>query len=121
YTVTVDMLINTGSGPRLVNIFTDVPYNFPAFKNLKMGFAASTGTPNTNFHEIRNVTAQVSDYSAIPIPEIENLDAEVCEGEENLFEFDVTLTSQNSFVRCVQLFENDPGAPDNAAPVGGDP
>ncbi|SDC83708.1 gliding motility-associated C-terminal domain-containing protein [Algoriphagus faecimaris] len=121
YLVTVDMLVNNGGTLRLENIFTDVPYNFPAPKNLKIGFAASTGTPNTNFHRIRNVTAQVSDYASIPIPEIDDLRAEVCEGDENLFEFDVNLTSDNSFLRCVQLFENNPGPPDNSPPTGGDP
>ena len=115
-------LINTGSGTtRLVNIFNNLPYNFPAPKNLKIGFAASTGTPNTNFHEIRNVTAQVSDYAAIPIPVVQDLEAEVCQDEENIFEFDVNLISENSFVRCVQLFETNPGPPDNSAPTGGDP
>jgi len=121
YLLSVDMLVNNGGMLRLENIFTDLPYNFPAPRNLKIGFAASTGNPNTNFHEIRNVTAQVSDYTSIPIPEIQNLGAEVCKDEENLFEFDVTLLSENSFVRCVQLFENNPGPPDNSAPTEGDP
>ncbi|MFT4855354.1 MAG: gliding motility-associated-like protein [Algoriphagus sp.] len=121
YLLTVDMLVNNAGTLRLENIFTDLPYNFPAPRNLKIGFAASTGNPNTNFHEIRNVTAQVSDYASIPIPEIQNLDAEVCQDEENIFEFDVKLISENSFVRCVQLFETNPGPPDNSAPNGGDP
>lgn len=121
YLLTVNMLVNNGGTLRLENIFTNVPYNFPAFKNLKIGFAASTGTPYTNFHEIRNVTAQVSDYAAIPLPEIKDEKAEVCIGDQNLFEFDVTLTSENSFVRCVQLYPTNPGPPDNTPPSGGDP
>jgi len=121
YLLTVDMLVNNGGTLRLENIFNKVPYNFPAPKNLKIGFAASTGTPNTNFHQIRNVTAEVSDYLSIPIPEVENLSAEVCEGDANLFEFDVNLKSENSFVRCVQLFESNPGPPNNSAPTGGNP
>ncbi|WP_181452663.1 PKD domain-containing protein [Algoriphagus aquaeductus] len=121
YILNVSMLYNNGTGLFLQPIFTNVPYNFPAPQNIKLGFAASTGSPNTNFHEIRNVTAEVSDYASIPIPEIENLSAEVCEGEENLFEFEVDLKSENSFLRCVQLYETDPGAPDNSPPTGGNP
>jgi hypothetical protein len=121
YLLSVDMLVNNGGTLRLENIFNNLQYNFPAPQNLKIGFAASTGGDFTNFHEIRNVTAQVSDYAAIPLPEIENLEAEVCVGEENLFEFDVSLTSENSFVRCVQLYPTNPGPPDNTPPSGGDP
>ena len=121
YVLNVTMLYNNGNGLFLQPIFTNVPYNFVAPQNIKLGFAASTGTPNTNFHEIRNVTAEVSDYASIPVPEIENLSAEVCVGEENLFEFDVNLKSENSFLRCVQLYEVDPGPPDNSPPTGGDP
>ncbi|WP_040490457.1 T9SS C-terminal target domain-containing protein [Indibacter alkaliphilus] len=120
YLLSIDMLVRSNGFRRVEPIVTDIPYNFPAPENLKIGFAASTGG-QTNFHEIRNVTVEVSDYLAIPIPEVDNLRAEICENEENLFEFDVTLTSDNSFVRCVQLYENDPLAPNNTPPTGGDP
>ncbi|HAS58136.1 MAG TPA: hypothetical protein DCS64_06515, partial [Algoriphagus sp.] len=120
YLLSVDLLVTENGFRRIEPIITNVPYNFPAPDNLKIGFAASTGG-QTNFHEIRNVTVEVSDYLAIPIPEIIDQRAEICKDEENLFEFDVTLTSENSFVRCVQLFETDPGTPDNSPPTGGDP
>jgi gliding motility-associated-like protein len=120
YLLSVDMLVTENGSQRIEPIIIDEPYNFPAPPNLKIGFAASTGG-DTNFHEIRNVTVEVSDYTFIPIPEIRVQAAEVCVGDENLFEFEVDLESENSFVRCVQLFTTDPGVPDNSPPTGGDP
>jgi hypothetical protein len=51
YFVTLRMMVTTEiDQPRMVTIF-DRPYDFPAPKNLKIGFAASTGG-FTNYHEI---------------------------------------------------------------------
>ncbi len=114
YSISVDMLINTGSGSRLVNIFKDVQYNYPAFKNLKIGFAASTGSTNTNFHEIRNVAVEVSSIDEGLAPKPPVLKKEVCVDDETEFEFDVDLLAQNAFISCIQLSEVDLGPADNS-------
>jgi hypothetical protein len=53
--------------PRMVTIF-DGAYQFPAPRNLKIGFAGSTGG-STNFHEIRNLIVEVAADDALQNPE----------------------------------------------------
>ncbi len=122
YLLSVYMLVNTASaGLRVETIVENVPYSFPTTPdNLKLGFAASTGSFN-NFHEIRNVVVEVSDLVNIPLPEVEDLNAEICVGEENLFEFEVTLESLNSFVQCLQLYDAPPAPPYNVFSTPGPP
>lgn len=121
FTITMDMLINSGSGPRIVNIFTNVPYPYPAPQNLKVGFAASTGSSLRSIHEIRNATVEVSSIDAALAPNPPNLDESVCFQENLTFDFEVSLPAQNSFIRCLQLYPLDPGPPNNSPNPNGNP
>jgi large repetitive protein len=108
YTIEVQMLVNDLGlgGIRLINVFNGpINYPFPAPELLKVGFAAATGL-QTNFHEIRNVTVQVSNEDQLEKPIVEPLEEEVCEGEVNTFELDVELRNDaaNAFIRCLQLY-----------------
>ncbi|MEB2779811.1 PKD domain-containing protein [Algoriphagus sp. C2-6-M1] len=108
YTVEILMLVNDAAlgGLKLINVFDGpIPYDFEAPKLLKVGFAAATGD-GTNFHNIRNVTVQVSDEDGLEKPLVDRLDEEVCEGESNTFELDVELKNDvdNAFIRCLQLY-----------------
>ena len=94
--------------PRLVTIF-DSPYEFPAPKNLKIGFAASTGG-QTNFHEIRNLKVEVSNNESLQNPKGVNFeDKASCEGQENTYSItdeEVELPNQDSQIRCLQFYES---------------
>ncbi|MBN7817546.1 PKD domain-containing protein [Algoriphagus pacificus] len=106
YTIEVIMLVNDGGTVRLINVFDGpIVYDFEAPELLKVGFAAATGQ-NTNFHEIRNVTVQVSNKDQLEKPLVGSLNEEVCAGETNTFELDVELRNDvdNAFVRCLQLY-----------------
>lgn len=120
YTIEIQMLINVGGIVKLVNVF-DGPINYPfsAPELLKVGFAAATGL-NTNFHEIRNVTVQVSNDDKLEKPIVQPLNEEVCEGEVNTFELDVELTNDaaNAFIRCMQLYYTEQEAFDVVASSG---
>jgi hypothetical protein len=94
--------------PRQITIF-EHPYNYPSPKNLKIGFAASTGS-YTNFHEIRNLIVEVSADDKLGSPvgtDISDLTA--CAGQENLYaitEDDLELPNENSVIRCLQFYES---------------
>ncbi|TXE08803.1 PKD domain-containing protein [Algoriphagus aquimarinus] len=106
YTIEIIMLINVGGVVKLVNVFNGpINYPFAAPELLKVGFAASTGL-QTNYHEIRNVTVQVSNEDKLEKPLVDSLDEKVCEGETNTFELDVELRNDvaNAFIRCLQLY-----------------
>ncbi|WP_144604092.1 PKD domain-containing protein [Algoriphagus algorifonticola] len=105
--LTLRMMVTTQSNqPRMVTIF-DRPYDFPAPKNLKIGFAASTGG-FTNFHEIRNLQVEVSNDDALENPiGIDFEDVATCEGQENQFfilDQDVVLPNVDSEIRCLQFY-----------------
>lgn len=107
YFVTLQMMVTTTSGqPRMVTIF-DRPYDFPAPKNLKMGFAASTGG-FTNYHEIRNVQVEVSNDEALENPRGVDFDEIAsCEGQENTYfitDEEVVLPNESSVIRCLQFY-----------------
>ncbi|MEB2785115.1 PKD domain-containing protein [Algoriphagus persicinus] len=113
YTVQVYMLVNRGIGdPQLITVFdSPVLYDFPAPEFLKVGFAAATGA-QTNKHEIANVTVQVSNQVKLNPPIVLPLTGVICEGESNTFTLDVKLQNDvnNAFIRCIQLFEDEPEA-----------
>ncbi|MDN3204162.1 PKD domain-containing protein [Algoriphagus sp. C2-7] len=121
YTITMDVLVNRGGVPDVINIFNNVPYPYGAPQNLKVGFAASTGATLRSVHEIRNVTVEVSSIDDVLAPDPPNLDETVCFNENLTFDFAVGLPAANQFIRCLQLYENDPGAPDNSPNPAGDP
>lgn len=108
YFITVRMMVTTSPNqPRMVTIF-DRPYDFPAPKNLKIGFSASTGG-FSNFHEIRNLIVEVSNDEALQNPEGVNIvDFSSCAGQENQFlieDKNVRLPNINSTIRCLQFFK----------------
>jgi len=92
--------------PMLITIF-DRPYDFPAPKNLKIGFSASTGG-QTNFHEIRNLLVEVSNDEALEEPKgVDFEDKASCEGQENTYfitDEEVVLPNPNSVIRCLQFY-----------------
>lgn len=93
--------------PRFVTIF-DRPYDFPAPKNLKIGFTASTGG-ETNYHEIRNLQVEVSNNDALENPRgVDFEDKASCEGQENTYNItdeEVVLPNKNSEIRCLQFYQ----------------
>jgi gliding motility-associated-like protein len=107
YFVTLQMMVTTATGqPRMVTIF-DRPYDFPAPKNLKIGFAASTGG-FTNYHEIRNLLVEVSNDEALEDPKGVDFDEIAsCEGQENTYfitDEEVVLPNESSVIRCLQFY-----------------
>ena len=92
--------------PRMVTIF-DGAYQFPAPKNLKIGFAGSTGG-SSNFHEIRNLIVQVAADDALQNPEgVDFTDKASCAGQLNQFyitDEEVRLPNDNSSIRCLQFY-----------------
>jgi gliding motility-associated-like protein len=90
----------------MVTIF-DRPYDFPAPKNLKIGFAASTGG-FTNFHEIKNLLVEVSNDEALEDPKGVDFDEIAsCEGQENTYfitDEEVVLPNESSVIRCLQFY-----------------
>ena len=107
YFVTLRMMVTTVPGqPRMVTIF-DRPYDFPAPKNLKIGFAASTGG-FTNYHEIKNLIVEVSNDDAFENPKgVDFQDIASCAGQENTYfitDEEVVLPNENSVIRCLQFY-----------------
>ncbi len=107
--LTLTMVITTEPGlPRQITIF-DRPYFFPAPKNLKIGFASSTGGSN-NFHEIRNLIVEVSADDELLDPQgVDFSDYASCAGQENQFfitDEEVTLPNENSVIRCLQFYQS---------------
>jgi hypothetical protein len=96
--------------PRMVTIFDRQPYFFPAPKNLKIGFASSTGG-STNFHEIRSLIVQVAADDALKDPvgvDFTNK-ALSCAGKENQYyitDEEIILPNENSSIRCLQFYES---------------
>ncbi|GAB3233418.1 PKD domain-containing protein [Algoriphagus aestuariicola] len=109
YLVKLEMEVTTeDEKPRLVTIFPDISFPFPAPSNLKIGFAGSTGG-SSNFHEIRNLVVEVSADDALQDPEGSDIvDFTSCAGQENQFYItsdEVLLPNTNSVIRCLQLYE----------------
>jgi hypothetical protein len=94
--------------PRMVTIFNS-PYSFIAPKNLKIGFAASTGG-STNFHEIRNLIVEVAAGESLKDPEgVDINDFSSCAGQKNQFfitDSEVRLPNENSTIRCLQFYKS---------------
>lgn len=105
----VQMEVTTRANePIMITIF-DRPYDFPAPKNLKIGFSASTGG-QTNFHEIRNLLVEVSNDEALEEPKgVDFEDKASCEGQENTYyitDEEVVLPNPNSVIRCLQFYSS---------------
>jgi len=119
YKLKVQMLVNAPLiGQTLINVFDGYPgadpegyidYDDESPELLKVGFAAATGA-GTNFHNIRNVTVQVSDEEALTEPTTNLLSGDLCEGETNSFVLpEIILKNEdpNGFIRCIQLYESE--------------
>ncbi|WP_211234405.1 PKD domain-containing protein [Algoriphagus terrigena] len=118
YQIKIDMLVNhTTFGAAAQHIsFPPVNYPFPAPPRLKIGFTGATGGWS-NFHEIANVTVNVSDVANISEPGVPDQNETLCVNEGDLdMEFKVDLATSDAFVTCLQLFNSSPGAPHNAVP-----
>jgi gliding motility-associated-like protein len=107
YFLTVRMLVTTSPGnPKILTIF-DRPYYFTAPQNLKVGFAASTGSL-TNIHEIDNLIVEVYDIDGLNDPLAKNIDDKAsCASQENTFEItsnEVELFNENSQIACLQFY-----------------
>ncbi|TDQ19607.1 gliding motility-associated-like protein [Algoriphagus boseongensis] len=120
YTISMSILATFNGSQQVVPIFTNVPYPYAAPQNLKVGFAASSGAFK-NRHEIRNVTVEVSSIDPALAPNPPNLNEKVCFNENLTFDFNVSLPADNQFIRCLQLYETNPGPPDNSPNTNGDP
>ncbi|MGY6523771.1 MAG: PKD domain-containing protein [Mongoliitalea sp.] len=108
YLLNVEFLVTTiPNQPRTVPVLVDQPYNFPAPRNLKIGFAASTGG-STNIHEIRDLQVEVSDQDGLENPTAIDIDDQAsCEGRENTYTISenvVVLPNDDSTIRCVQFY-----------------
>lgn len=103
----VQMEVTTRANELMMITIFDRPYDFPAPKNLKIGFSASTGG-QTNFHEIRNLLVEVSNDEALEEPKGVDFDDKAsCEGQENTYfitDQEVVLPNPNSVIRCLQFF-----------------
>ncbi len=108
YLLTIEMIFTTeADNPRLITLFDKVSFPYEAPKDLKIGFAASTGG-ETNFHEIRNIIVQVSNEDGLLNPTGKDIfDKASCEGQENTYEIlsnEINLPNENSAIRCLQLY-----------------
>ncbi|MFC3879715.1 PKD domain-containing protein [Algoriphagus namhaensis] len=120
YTINMEVLVTTPTGQQVVPIFNNVNYPYTSPQNLKVGFAAATGAAKRSIHEIRNVTVEVSSIDPILAPAPPDLDETVCFAEDLTFDFSVSLPAANQFIRCLQLYETNPGPPDNSPNPAGD-
>lgn len=107
YVLIVKVLATTEeNNPRLVRVLFK-QFDFPAPKNLKIGFTASTGG-ETNIHEIRNLIIEVSNEDGLKDPEGTDIDdIASCEGQENtydLFNENILLPNENSSLQCIQFY-----------------
>lgn len=119
YSIKIDMLVNSNgfSGPKHIS-FPLVPYVYEAPQRLKIGFAGATGS-YTNYHEIANVSVNVSNLENVNEPQVIDQLAKVCEGSGDVeMEFKVDLSTSQSFVTCIQLFSifENPPPTDNSLP-----
>ncbi|WP_236139746.1 PKD domain-containing protein [Mongoliitalea daihaiensis] len=108
YLLNVEFLVTTTPNqPRLVPVLVDQAYDFAAPRNLKIGFAASTGG-STNIHEIRDLQVEVSDQEGLENPSAIDIDDKAsCEGQENTYvigEEEVLLPNDDSSIRCIQFY-----------------
>lgn len=110
YILNVEFLVTTTPNqPRVVPVIVDQAYTIEAPRNLKIGFAASTGG-STNIHEIRDLQVEVSDQEGLENPIAVDIDDKAsCEGQENTYvisEDQVVLPNEDSVIRCIQFYSS---------------
>lgn len=109
YTITIDLLVD--NEPTTRRIIDNQPYAYPipaGTEFLKLGFSASTGTDFYSAIDIRNVAALVSSVDDLKKPTPPELFKEICVEDNTEVElpFCVTLADQNTFIQCIQLFDD---------------
>lgn len=110
YLLKLEMVVTTiANEPRTITVFPGIPFPYVPPKNLKIGFAASTGG-ETNIHEIRNLIVEVSNEEGLKNPSgVDFSDFASCEGQENTYyitDEEVILPNENSEIRCLQFYES---------------
>ena len=110
YIIKLEMVVTTTANePRTITVFPGIPFPYEPPKNLKIGFAASTGG-ETNIHEIRNLIVEVSNDEGLKNPSgIDLSDLASCEGQENTYfitDEEVTLPNENSEISCLQFYQS---------------
>ncbi|MDR7130540.1 gliding motility-associated-like protein [Algoriphagus sp. 4150] len=112
---TITLWVRTGT--EYHQIFNNLPYNFPAPGDIKIGFSAATGW-NSNFHEIANLAVNVSTKDENVVPDVSPSDTRICIGETAEIDIPIDLRSSDlAFIQCIQLYEtteydiNDPTKP----------
>ncbi|PZX48962.1 PKD domain-containing protein [Algoriphagus chordae] len=108
YLLKLEMVVTTEANePRTVTVFPGIPFPYEPSKNLKIGFAASTGG-ETNIHEIRDLVVEVSNDAGLANPTgVDFSDVASCEGQENTYyitDEEVILPNENSSIRCLQFY-----------------
>ena len=108
YLLKLEMVVTTTANePRTITVFPGIPFPYAPPKNLKIGFAASTGG-ETNIHEIRNLVVEVSNDEGLKNPSGADFsDFASCEGQENTYyitDEKVILPNENSEIRCLQFY-----------------
>ena len=116
YLVKLEMVVTTVQNePRTITIIQSAAFPFEPPKNLKIGFAASTGV-ETNIHEIKNLLVEVSNEEVLMKPQgVDFSDLASCEGQENTYyitDEEVILPNENSEIRCLQFYESLEGIED---------
>lgn len=110
YLVKLEMVVTTEANePRTITIIPATAFTYEAPKNLKIGFAASTGG-ETNIHEIKNLLLEVSNEEDLLNPEgVDFSDLASCEGQENQYyitDEEIVLPNENSEIRCLQFYSS---------------
>ncbi|REG81575.1 PKD domain-containing protein [Algoriphagus antarcticus] len=108
YLLKLEMVVTTVTNePRTITIFPGIPFPYVPSKNLKIGFAASTGG-ETNIHEIKDLVVEVSNDEGLKNPAgVDFSDFASCEGQENTYyitDEEVILPNENSEIRCLQFY-----------------
>ncbi|WPR74227.1 PKD domain-containing protein [Algoriphagus sp. NG3] len=108
YLIKLEMVVTTVQNePRTITVFPSTAFTYEAPRNLKIGFAASTGG-ETNIHEIKNLLLEVSNEAGLVNPQgVDFSDIASCEGQENQYfitDKEVVLPNENSEIRCLQFY-----------------
>ncbi len=108
YLVKLEMVVTTVQNePRTITIIPGAAFTYEAPRNLKVGFAASTGG-ETNIHEIKSLLLEVSNEEGLVDPQgVDFSDIASCEGQENQYfitDEEVILPNENSEIRCLQFY-----------------
>lgn len=95
YTITV-IMYKGGASLTPVTLISNYDYPFEAPEKLQFGLAGSTGS-NTNYHEIRNMSIEATNTSALVAPTLANdISTVACQGQQVLVDVTANDISNNS-------------------------